>query len=327
LLFRTFRRRLFQKEIFIMAQKSMKAVQIRDYGGPEALEIVEVPIPQPGEGQVLVQLRAAGVNPADWKMRGGAYRQFMPLSFPWIPGLEGSGIVSKIGPGVTEFKPGQAVFGTISAAYAEYALAATQDLQPKPENLTFEQAATIPVGALTAWGAVIDAAKVQAGQRVLIQGAAGGVGVYALQLVRWKEAHAIATASTGNLDLLRTLGAEDVIDYGSTRFETVLHGLDAVIDTLGGDTPERAIKVLRPDGILVSVAGRLPPDLGKAEGMRAMSAGRAPAANLKQITALFKSGQLKAVVGKVFKLEEVRQAHELSQTGHGRGRIILCIGE
>ncbi len=310
-----------------MAQKTMKAVQIQDYGGAEALEIVEVPIPHPGEGQVLVQLRAAGVNPADWKMRGGAYRQFMPLTMPWTPGLEGAGTVAGIGPGVTEFKPGQAVFGIISASYAEFALAVAQDLQPKPENLTFEQAATIPVGALTAWAAVIDAAQVQAGQRVLVQGAAGGVGVYALQLVHWKGAHAIATASTGNLDLLRRLGADELIDYRSTRFETVVHDLDAVIDTLGGDTPGRAIKVLRPDGILVSVAGQLPPDLGKAEGVRAMSARRAPAANLKQITALFNSGQLKPVVGKLFKLEEARHSHELSQTGHGRGRIILQIGK
>jgi NADPH:quinone reductase-like Zn-dependent oxidoreductase len=305
----------------------MQAVQIQDYGGAEALQIVEVPIPQPGEGQVLVQLRAAGVNPADWKMRGGAYRQFMPLTMPWTPGLEGAGAVSAIGPGVTEFQPGQAVFGTFSASYAEYALAAAQDLQPKPENLTFEQAATIPVGALTAWGAVVDTAQVQAGQRVLVQGAAGGVGVYALQLVRWKGAHAIATASTRNLDLLRSLGAEEVIDYTTTRFETVVHDLDVFIDTLGGDTPERAIKVLRPDGILVTVAGRLPPEFGKAAGVRAVNAGRASASNLEQISSLFQSGQLKAVVGKVFKLEEARQAHELSQTGHGSGRIILQMGE
>lgn len=309
-----------------MAQKTMQAVQIQDYGGPEVLQIVEVPIPVPGEGQVLVQLKAAGVNPADWKMRAGLYKQFRAIPMPWIPGLEGAGIVSALGPGVTEFKPGQAVFGTLSGAYAEYALAAVQDLQPKPETLTFEQAATIPVGALTAWGAVIDTAQVQAGQRVLIQGAAGGVGVYALQLVHWKGAHAIATASKGNLDLLRTLGADELIDYTSTRFETVVHDLDVFIDTLGGDTPERAIKVLRPDGILVTVAGRLPPEMGKAEGVRTMSAGRAPASNLKQISSLFQSGQLKAVVGKVFKLEEARQAHELSQTGHGRGRIILRMG-
>ena len=146
-----------------MAQKTMQAVQIRDYGGPEALELVEVPIPQPGPGQVQVRVRAAGVNPADWKMRGGAYRQFMPLAMPWTPGLEGSGSVTGVGPGVTDFKLGQAVYGIMSAAYAEYVVAAATDLQPKPENLTFEQAATLPLGALTAWAAVIDTAQVQAG--------------------------------------------------------------------------------------------------------------------------------------------------------------------
>ncbi len=162
---------------------------------------------------------------------------------------------------------------------------------------------------------------------MLIQGATGGVGLYALQLVRWKGAHAIATTSTGNIGLARTLGAEDVIDYTATRFETVVHDLDAVIDTVGGDIPERAIKVLRPGGILVTVASQLPPDLGKAAGVRAINAGRAPTSNLKQIAELMKTGQLKPVVGKVFKLEEVRQSHELSQTGHGRGRIILQIAE
>ena len=151
--------------------------------------------------------------------------------------------------------------------------------------------------------------------------------MYALQLACWKGAHVIATASAANLDLARTLGAEELIDYGSVRFETVLHDLDAVIDTVGGDTAERAIQVLRPDGILVSIAGRLPPELGKAAGVRAMNAGRAPASNLKQISGLVNTGQLTPVVGKVFKLAEVRQAHELSQTGHGRGRIILQMGE
>ena len=310
-----------------MTQKSMKAVRIQDYGGPEVLEIVEVPIPHPGEGQVQIRVKVAGVNPADWKMRAGLYKQFRPIPMPWIPGLEGSGIVTEVGSGVTEFKVGQAVFGALPAAYAEYAVTAVTELQPKPENLTFEQAATIPVGALTAWGAVVDAAQVQAGQRVLIQGATGGVGLYALQLVRWKGAHAIATTSTGNIGLARTLGAEDVIDYTATRFETVLHDLDAVIDTVGGDIPERAIKVLRPGGILVTVAGRLPPDLGKAEGVRAVNAGRAPASSLRQIADLVNTGQVKPVVGKIFKLEEVRQSHELSQTGHGSGRIILQIAE
>ncbi len=308
-----------------MTDKMMKAVRIQDYGGPETLEIVEVPLPQPGEGQVQVQVHAAGVNPADWKMRAGMYKSFRPIPMPWIPGLEGSGTVSAVGPGVTGFKVGQAVFGAIPAVYAEYAVAPAADLQLKPENLTFEEAAAISVGALTAWGAVIDTAQVQAGQRVLIQGATGGVGLYALQLARWKGAHTLATTSTGNMELARSLGADEVIDFTRTKFETAAHDLDAVIDTVGGDIPERAIQTLRKGGILVTVAGRLPPDLGKAEGVRATNAGRTPNSTLKQIVELIQSGQLKPVVGKVFKLEEVRQSHELSQSGHGSGRIILEI--
>ncbi|HEX7976430.1 MAG TPA: NADP-dependent oxidoreductase [Anaerolineales bacterium] len=303
----------------------MKAVRIHDYGGPEVLEVEEVPRPQPGEGQVQIRVYAAGVNPADWKMRAGLMKQFRPLPMPWTPGLEGAGIVSEVGPGVTQFQVGQAVFGAFQATYAEYAVAPVTQIVLKPDSLTFEQAASIPVGALTAWGAVIDTAQVQPGQRVLVHGATGGVGLYALQLVHWKGAHAIATTSTANIELARTLGAEQVIDYTKEWFEMLVHDLDAVIDTVGGDLHQRSLKVLRLGGILVTVAGRLPADLGKAEGVRATSAGRASEASLEQIVRLVEAGQLKPVVGKVFTLAEARQAHELSQTGHGRGRIILKI--
>jgi NADPH:quinone reductase-like Zn-dependent oxidoreductase len=308
-----------------MSTNTMKAIQIHDYGGPEMLKLEEVPIPQPGEGQVLIRMMAAGVNPADWKRRAGLFKQYLPLQFPWTPGMEGAGVIETVGAGVTRFKPGQAVFGLIMSPYAEYALAAAGDLQPKPSAMTFDQAASIAVGALTAWAAVVDTAQVQSGQRVLVHGAAGGVGLYAVQLARWKEAYVIGTASAANAGLARSLGVEQVIDYNSQPFENLVHDLDVVIDTVGGEIPNRSLQTLRQGGVLVSVAGRLSPELGKDRGVRTTSAGRAPSENLGQIAQVIEAGKIRPVVGKVFPLSEARQAHELSQTGHGSGRIILRI--
>jgi len=305
----------------------MKVIRIHDYGGPEQLVLEQAPVPQIPSDQVLIHLKAAGVNPADWKYRSGAYKQFMPLTFPWIPGLEGAGIVEAAGADVKAFKKGDEVYGLVSGAYAEYALAKTNEIFPKPAGLTFEEAASIPIGALTAWGAVIATAKVEAGQRVLVHGAAGGVGLYAVQLAHWKGAHVTGTASASNLEFVRSLGAEQVIDYQATRFETVLHDMDVVIDTVGGNLAEGSFQVLRPGGVYVTVAGRLAEDAGKAQNVKALSAGRFSAENLKKISELIESKQLKAVVGKVFPLGETAKAHELSQTGHGRGRIILRMGD
>ncbi len=302
---------------------TMRAVQISDYGGPEMLRITEVPIPQPGDGQVLIRVRAAGVNPADWKFRSGDMRQFAPLEMPWTPGLEGSGIIDALGPGVTQFRGGEPVYGPFSGAYAELALASAATLVPKPENISFEEAATIPVGALTAWGALFDAANAQPGQRVLVQGAAGGVGLFVVQFARWKGMHVIGTASTANVDFVRSLGAEEVIDYTAGPFEEKVRDVDVVIDTVGGDLWERSLQVLRPGGTFVTVAGRLPEGFGQAQGIRAPRAGRTDVANLKEINRLVAEGIVRPQVYAAFPLDEARQAHELSQTGHGRGRIVL----
>jgi NADPH:quinone reductase-like Zn-dependent oxidoreductase len=309
-----------------MSNANMQAIQAQDYGGPEVLVLAQAPRPEPNADQILIRLKAAGVNPADWKYRSGAYKQFMPLNFPWTPGMEGSGVVEAVGTNVTTFKKGDEVYGIVTGGYAEYVVALASEVQPKPAGLTFEQAAALPVGALTAWGAVIDAANVQAGQRVLIHGAAGGVGSYAVQLAKWKGAHVTGTASAANLEFVQSLSAEDVIDYNTTRFETVLKDMDAVIDSVGGDLPERSFQVIRPGGIFVTIAAMLPEESGKAQDIRAVSAGRASADNLKQVSELIEANQLKPVVGTIFSLADVHQAHELSQTGHGRGRIILQIG-
>jgi len=310
-----------------MSNLTMQAVRFHEYGGPEVLVLEQAPRPQPQADHVLMRVLAAGVNPADGGMRAGFYKEFMPLPVPWTPGLEGAGIVEAVGENVTAFQPGQSVFGFVTGGYAEYAVAAASELQPKPAHLTFEEAASVPMGALVAWQAVIEAANVQAGQRVLVQGAAGGVGLYAVQLALWKGARVIGTSSARNVEFVRSLGAEEAIDYNATPFETVVHEVDVVVDTVGGEIPEHSWQVLRPNGVLVTVAARLAPEAGQAHGVRAVSAGRASPEKLKQISELLQAKQLTPVVGPRFTLAEARQAQELAQTGHGRGRIVLHIAD
>ena len=309
-----------------MSSLTMKAIRAHDYGSPEVLILEQAPRPEPKADEVLIRIKAAGVNPADWKYLSGAYKQFMPLQFPLTPGMEGSGTIEAVGANVTSFKKGDEVYGIVTGGYAEYALAKANDIQPKSANLTFEAAASLPVGALTAWGAV-ETAQVKNGQRVLVHGAAGGVGAYVVQLARWKGAHVTGTASTGNIEFARSLGAENVIDYSAVRFETVVHDMDVVIDTVGGEISERSFQVLRPGGVFVTVAGRPAEDAGKAQKITALSAGRASPENLKQISELIEAKQLKPVTGAVFPLADARQALEMSQTGHGRGRIILHVAD
>lgn len=307
-----------------MSNDTMQAIRVQAYGAVDQLVLENVPLPQPGLGQVRVRLHAAGVNPADWKFRSGSYHQFMPVTFPWTPGLEGAGVVDAVGAEVTTLKPGQAVLGLINGAYAGYALAAATDLVAKPDALSFEAAAAIPVGALTAWQAVEDAG-LKAGQRVLVHGGAGGVGLFVVQLARARGAHVIATASAANADFVRSLGAETVIDYIAQAFEDVVRDVDAVIDTVGGEVAERSWPVLKPGGILVTVAAMLSPDEAETRGVRAKTSGRADPAALAEIVALVQAGKLRPTVGPVFPLAQAADAHTLSETGHGRGRILLKI--
>jgi NADPH:quinone reductase-like Zn-dependent oxidoreductase len=308
-----------------MSDLMMQVIVVNDYGGADQLRLETAPRPVPQADQVLVHIYAAGVHPADWKFRAGLYKARMPLTFPWTPGLDGAGVVEAVGPGVTEFQPGQAVYGRISGSYAEYAIALAADLVPKPANLTFDQAAAVPVGALTAWGALVDAAAIQPGQRVLVQGAAGGVGLFVVQLARWKGAHVIGTASSKNADFVRSLGAEQVIDYQAGLFEKTVHDVDVVVDTVGGDITERSLHVLHPDGVLVSVAGMPPEEKAKALGVRLARGGRPGLDVLRQISQLIESEKIYPVVGTVFSLADAAKAQALVETGHGRGRVLLHI--
>jgi NADPH:quinone reductase-like Zn-dependent oxidoreductase len=303
----------------------MQAVRFHEYGPPDVLRLETVPRPEPAEGEVLVRVHSAGVNPIDWKYRAGHLQAFLPLELPHIPGFDLAGTVAEVGAGVSDFSMGDEVFGRGSGTYAEYAVAPVTTLALKPVAVSFDQAATLGVGGVTAWAGLFEAAKLEPGQMLLVHGGAGGVGSFAVQLGRWKGAHVIATASAGNLDLVRSLGADEVIDYTAVRFEDHVRDLDVVFDTVGGEVTDRSWGVLRPGGMLVVIAGMPDADKAGSHGVRT-SGTQAPAVIgpiLAKLAALVESGDLDPQVGETFPLADAARAHAASETGHGRGRILL----
>jgi NADPH:quinone reductase-like Zn-dependent oxidoreductase len=309
-----------------MTIQTMQAVQIHSYGGPEQLKLEQAPRPAPQAGEVLVRVYAAGVNPIDWKIRQGLMKDFQPVTFPYIPGIEVAGVVADLGLGVTAFEVGQAVFGkSANGAYAEYVAVPAEDLAHKPQTLSFVEAAQVPVGVTTAWRALVEHGGLAAGQRVLIQGAAGGVGLFAVQLAKWKDAEVIGTASTANLDFVRSLGADIVIDYTTTPVESVVQDRDLVLDGVGAATMRSSLAALRRGGTLISIAALPPQEEAQARGVRAMMSRGAASAPLQMFTQLIDEGLLKVPAGKIFPLNEAQEAHEYSQRGHGRGRLVLRV--
>ena len=240
-----------------MSTQTTQAVRIHNYGGSEELKLEQVQRPQPQAGEVLVRVQAAGVNPVDWKITEGHLKDHFQLQFPYIPGRDIAGIIEEVGPDVTMFEPGQAVFGqSTTGGYAEHTIVSVNMLALKPEKLSFEEAAAIPVGATTAWQGLFDHGNLQAGQSVLIQGAAGGVGTFAVQFARWKGAHTTATTSKANIDFVRSLGAETVVDYRSTPVERAVHNVDLVFDTVGMKTLNSSLQAVKRGGTLVTIAGQ-----------------------------------------------------------------------
>jgi NADPH:quinone reductase-like Zn-dependent oxidoreductase len=306
----------------------MKAVHIHEQGGPEVLRYEDVPRPEPGAHEVLVHVHAAGVNPVDWKIREG---HFGKIALPAIMGTDFSGEVEALGPEVTEFRVGEQVFGSVadeSGSYAEFALADVSTIIEKPSGLDHVQAAAIPVPAMAAWQALFDTAKLQAGQKILIHAAAGGVGGFAVQFAKSKGAHVIGTASAANSELVRSFGVDQFIDYRSTRFEDAVKDVDVVFDTIGGETQERSWKVLKKGGILVSVVQPPPEKAAASRGVRGvfMVEDAKRTGELKQIAELVASGRVKVNVETILPLREARKAQDLSQSGHARGKIVLVVG-
>jgi NADPH:quinone reductase-like Zn-dependent oxidoreductase len=307
--------------------ETMKAVRIHKFGGPEVLQLEDVPRPEPGTREVLVRVHAAGVNPVDWKIREGKLGK-IPL--PSIMGSDFSGEIEALGPDVAEFRTGEMVFGSVadeSGSYAQYALAPVAHIVEKPKGIDHVQAAAVPVPAMTAWQALFDHANLNSGQKVLIHAAAGGVGSFAVQLAKWKGAHVIGTASGQNAALVRSLGADEFIDYRATRFEEVVRDADVVFDTVGGDTQERSWKALKRGGVLVSIVQPPSEQAAKAHNMRGIFMREDATRNeeLTQIAKLVANGQLKVNVETVLPLRDARKAQEISQTGHAHGKIVLTI--
>ena len=317
-----------------------KAVRYHDYGGPEALCYEDAPTPEPGPGEVLVRVRAAGVNPADRRIRAGLrFRLEKPFAF--IPGCEVSGVVEQTGADVTEFAVGHEVYGMtgFGGGYAEYVVVAADRLGRKPASLDHTHAAALPVAALTAWDALFEVGGLVAGQKVLIHAAAGGVGHIAVQLAKWRGVQVVGTASARNEEFLRELGVDRFIDYRAAAFESVVRDVDVVldlipreaddaIDALARETMARSWAVLRDGGIQVSICANPTPDPGSAgRGLRGAYARARPGTDLlNRIAELVDGGKLMPDVGTVLPLREAQQAHELIQTGHTRGKIVLRVG-
>lgn len=303
--------------------EQMKAIRFHEYGGSEKLVLESIPRPSPQANEVLVKVHFAGVNPIDWKIRAGLLKNYMPVQLPFIPGIYISGTIEEVGSEVKTLEKGQAVFGVAKGAYAEYAIALAGDVAAKPDNLSLELSATLPVGALTGLKAVEDAA-IKPGQTVVVLAAAGGVGLFAVQFARAKGARVIGTASGANLEFVKSLGAEKAVDYTKGPLENEIKNADVVIDTVGGETLEESYGVLKKGGVLVTVAGQISEEKAREHGVKALRSGRGPTENLKMIGEMA-AKTLRAEVGKIFLLAEAGAGQDLSQTRHGRGRILLRV--
>ena len=309
---------------------NMRAIRHHSYGGPEVLVLEEVARPEPRAGEVLIRVHAAGVNPLDWKVRDGHVKAWLEHQLPLIPGWDVSGVVEAAAPDVGAFKVGDAVYGMLdfmrNGAYAEYVAARTSNLALKPKSIDHIQAGGVPLASLTAWQSLFEVADLKSGQTVLIHAAAGGVGHFAVQFAKWKQARVIGTASAGNASFLRELGADEVIDYRTARFEEALHEVDVVFDTMGGDIQQRSWQVLRKGGILVATLGISSPEAAQQRGVRGEGVMVHPDPDqLTQIAALIDAGNLKPFVSTVLPLSEAARAQEFSQTGHTRGKIVLRV--
>lgn len=297
----------------------MRAVVINETGGPEVLSLEEVPDPVPGEGEVLIRVRAAGLNPVDWKFRRG----MMPKPLPAILGSDASGVVeASLAEGFSE---GEEVFGFVgSGAYAELAIGSPHTLVHKPDHVTHEQAAALPVAALTAFQALFDRAHLKAGQTVLIAGAAGGVGHFAVQLAKNAGAKVIGTGSLRNRDFVLGLGADEYVDYLTESVTERVHDADVVFDTVGGETTATLVPTLRPGGVIVVIAGMPPESEAAAVGARAEMLSMTPdTEELTDIGQLVADGILRVEIEHTLPLADVSEAQGLSETGHVRGKIVL----
>jgi len=310
----------------------MKAVVIETYGGVDVLQLKDMPVPVVGDRDLLIEVYAASVNPVDWKVREGYLKEMIPHKFPLILGWDVAGVVKETGANAALFRAGDRVFSRTDIArngtYAEY-VAVDEDLvATMPDNLSFEEAASVPLACQTAWQALVETAQVKQGDRVLIHAASGGVGTFAVQIAKNKGAYVAATCGASNTRLVKSLGADEVIDYTTTDFSEVLHDFDMVLDTMGGEIYRKSFRILKKGGTVVSLLERPDTSLSLETGTKAEYMFLQPDRNrLSQIAALLSKGKIKPVLGSVLPLEEVKKAHGISQSHHAKGKIVLKVKE
>lgn len=332
----------------------MKSFLIDRYKKGGALRLGEIPEPEVRANDVLVEIRAASVNLLDNKIRDGEFKLILPYRLPLVLGNDVAGVVVRAGANVRKFKPGDEVYARPDQArigtFAEYIAIDEADVAMKPDNLTMEEAASIPLVALTAWQVLVERANVQKGQKVLIHAGSGGVGTIAIQLAKHLGAYVATTTSTANVDLVKSLGADVVVDYKKEDFEKVLHGYDVVMNSLGKDTLEKSIAVLKPGGKLISISGPPDPDFARQNGsgwplrqvMRLLSLGirrkskrrgigysflfmTANGGQLEKITALIEAGHIRPVMDRIFPFEKTNEALDYIQTGRAKGKVVIAV--
>jgi NADPH:quinone reductase-like Zn-dependent oxidoreductase len=309
----------------------MKAARIHAYGASSEIRIEDAPLPALQADDVLIRVVATSVNPVDWKIRKGYLKAMIPYEMPLIMGLDVSGIVEKTGPAVTRFKPGDAVYSrpdiARNGAYAEYIAVREAEVAAKPATISHVEAASLPLVSITAWESLFTTGQLAKGQRVLIHAGAGGVGSIAVQLAHAKGAHVTATASKAKAALVRSLGADEVIDYHAQDFSTVARDMDVVFDTIGGDVQEKSWGVLKPRGMLVSITDRPSEDRARAEGKRAAHVFIGPnAAILKDLAGMVDLGQIRPLIAAEFGLDNTAKAQDFSETGRATGKVVIYVG-
>jgi len=309
----------------------MKAIVIEQYGGAEELIEKELPKPVIKDNQVLIEMHATSINPIDWKVREGYMKEGMTFDFPLILGWDAAGVVSEVGENVTKFKVGDEVFARPAmenGTYSEY-VAVEEDLVAlKPQHVSFEEAASVPLAGLTAWQCIVDFGKIKAGDKILIHAGSGGVGSFGIQIAKSLGAYVLSTASGKNEAFLKELGVDEFINYETTDFTKVVKDVDLVVDTMGGEILQKSLDVVKPGGRLVSITGQPDAEKAKANNITAELLWLNPnGKQLAELGELMEKGKVNTHIGHTVPLtaEGLREAHELSETHHAKGKIVISI--